>query len=45
MWQRMNFLDGEAFRISGSLNKRHKLLEIANDMEQRLTMKTIKDQS
>ena len=43
MWERMNFLDCEAFRISGSLNRRRKLLEIANDMEQRLKMKAIKD--
>ena len=33
MWQRMNFLDNEAFRISGGLNKRRKLIDIANDME------------
>ena len=45
MWERMKFLDNEAFRISSSLNKRRKLLDIANDMEQRLSMSAIKDNS
>ena len=36
MWERMNFLDREAFRIASCLNKRRKLLEIADDMDKRL---------
>ena len=38
VWERMNFIDNEAFRISGSLNKRRKLIDIANDMEHKLSM-------
>ena len=41
VWERMNFLDNEAFRISASLNKRSKLLDIANEMEQRLRINEI----
>lgn len=45
MWERMNFLDREAFRIAASLNKRRKLMDIANDMERRLSIDAIKDDS
>lgn len=38
IWERMNFHDNEGFNISARLSKRRKLIDIANDMEKRLTM-------
>ena len=36
MWERMNFVDNEAFNISRGLSKRRNLTTIANDMEKKL---------
>jgi len=38
IWEKMKFVDNEAFQISHSLSKRNKLIDIANAMEQRLSM-------
>jgi len=44
MWGKMNFADNEAFSIAHLLSKNMRLIDIANDMERRLTIKGI-DQS
>jgi hypothetical protein len=41
----MNFHDNEGFKISARLSKRCKLIDIANDMERRLTMNLLNDNS